>query len=479
MRLSALKILHATGFALCLLLYSITAPALAGQATVLAGSFEFTVSGCRAVSTTLDCDIAVVNRTEDDRRILIMSRFRGGIRDMRLAALGTTTIIDDAGKEYEAEFAKLSNQNSQETGQTFFNVYSGTHPVLTLHFDNVGIRVSKISRLTLVVAEAGTAGLQRLNVVFHDLPVARQAADTGPQTKLLADRRFLIETPSWRIGLQGCRAVPDGIGCTMVATSLSDGRTALFVGWQGNPGAVRSLALERLGKTTMIDEGGAAFIATQMFVQKPKTAAREDVSNGQTSWLFEPYATWRFDLYFANTQNLTRIPRLDLALADQAMRGNQASAPPTAIAARFKEIPVASMPSRAEEAPVATEWVPAPLTDGEKIGLCSSPGVQNAMLQILRMAARNPKVQRLASVAKLTLAERADLGDLRISSATAATLPAAPPASTDFLCSVTYQSGQQAPMAALIMIWPGWILFVLSSVSAGSSQCPLAFPFKW
>jgi hypothetical protein len=415
----------------------------AAPPTVRAGNFDFTLSGCRAVSVTVDCDIAVENRTSDDRRILVISRFKGGVRDMGLTTFGASTMIDDAGQTYEVESLRLANQDGTITGQSYFQVYSGTHPVLTLRFDNVGLRVSKISRITLVVAEQTPHGVEPLPVIFNNQPIARQSTNSQPDPAAAADRRFVIETPAWRFVLQGCRIVPDGIGCTLVATNLSDARNAIYLGWQGHSGAVRSIRGDLQDKTSVIDDSGAVFFATQMFVQSPGFAAHEDISNGQQSWLTEPYTDRRFDLYFANIGTaFTRLPRLDLALANQTLHGNQTSGNPTKIAARFVNIPVAPMTRSAADAAVAPRWSPAPQgsdPDGGKLKFCSATETREAMLQLLRRAVQDRNVQGLPAVAALPVAQRTDISDVQIAGTTASPVPGEPQGA-DFLCNVTYRS---------------------------------------
>src|ERR1700731_420752 len=107
---------------------------------VTAGNFTFRLSGCRAGSVTVDCDIAIENRTADDLTIRVFSRFISGVQDVRLRALGVSTMIDDAGKTYEVETLRLANQDGAPNGQSTFQIFAGTHPVLSLHFENVGLR---------------------------------------------------------------------------------------------------------------------------------------------------------------------------------------------------------------------------------------------------------------------------------------------------------------------------------------------------
>jgi hypothetical protein len=416
----------------------------AARSVVTAGNFNFTLSGCRAVSVTVDCDIAIENRTPDDRHILVISRQKQGSapQDIRLRSLGVSTMIDDAGNAYEVDSLRLSNQDGANNGQSSFEVYAGTLPVLTLHFDNVGLRVTKFSRLTLVVAEQTPGLITPLSVVFNDQPIARQATESQPRAPATSDRRFVIETPAWRLALRGCRAVPDGVGCTLIATNLSDARGAMFVGWQGHAGTVPELRKEPLGRSKMINDTGAAFIASQMFVQSPGYAAHEDISNGQQFWQTEPFADRRFDLYFTNIGTaVARLPRLDLAIANLPLQGNQGLQSPNSIGVRFMDIPVVPMVQNEADATVAPEWVPEPKgsdPDGKKLRFCSASATTEAMLQLLRGAAQDRNVQGLSAVAALPAAQRTDISDVQIASMIASPVPGEPQ-SADFLCNVTYR----------------------------------------
>jgi len=119
----------------------------------IVGDFKFKLLGCNARQDKVRCDVQVLNTTPQDRTIYVASKQLGGISSLALRGLGVTTMIDINGSSYQADAVSFANQSGDETGQSYFTVYSGTRPKLSVVFTGVD-NPATISRLDLLVGES-------------------------------------------------------------------------------------------------------------------------------------------------------------------------------------------------------------------------------------------------------------------------------------------------------------------------------------
>jgi len=117
------------------------------------GDFKFKLLGCNARQDKVRCDVQVLNTSSQDKTLYVSSKQHGGISSLALRQLGSTNMIDVNGSSYEAEAVSFANQYGDETGQSYFTVYSGTHPKLSVVFTGVD-NPATISRLDLLVGES-------------------------------------------------------------------------------------------------------------------------------------------------------------------------------------------------------------------------------------------------------------------------------------------------------------------------------------
>jgi hypothetical protein len=116
------------------------------------GDFRFTLLGCKAVQDRVQCDFKVENLTSIDKTIYVASEQHGGISSTAIRSLGKTTLIDSNGVSYIADSVFFAKNNGDETGQSYFTVYSNTTPKLSVIFTGVETPAT-IQRLDLVVGE--------------------------------------------------------------------------------------------------------------------------------------------------------------------------------------------------------------------------------------------------------------------------------------------------------------------------------------
>jgi hypothetical protein len=125
---------------------------------VVVGNLRFKLLGCNAREERVKCDIQVTNPTTLDRTLFVMSQQLSGIRDMSLANLGVTTMIDGNGASYSAKSVSFANQSGNETGQSYFTVYSNIPTKLSVYFTGVE-NPATVRRLDLLIGEQKSSGL--------------------------------------------------------------------------------------------------------------------------------------------------------------------------------------------------------------------------------------------------------------------------------------------------------------------------------
>jgi hypothetical protein len=118
----------------------------------VAGNFKIKLLECKASEDRVQCDISISNLTSIDRTLYVASKQHGGIRLVALAELGVTTMIDANGASYVADTISFANKHGDETGQSYFTVYSNTHPTLKVTFTGVE-NSATVQRLDLVIGE--------------------------------------------------------------------------------------------------------------------------------------------------------------------------------------------------------------------------------------------------------------------------------------------------------------------------------------
>ena len=117
------------------------------------GNFKFKLLGCKSSEDRVQCDLIVNNLTSLDRTLFVASKQQGGIANRAITNLiGDTTLIDSNGASYVAEAVSFAGNSGAETGQSYFTVYSGTTPKLSVLFTGVETPAT-IQRLDLVVGE--------------------------------------------------------------------------------------------------------------------------------------------------------------------------------------------------------------------------------------------------------------------------------------------------------------------------------------
>ena len=308
-----------------------------------AKDFQFTNKGCKAESTDVYCTLQVVNNSAEDHDLIVQGPMSSCCMYFHFATSNPTQIIDPLGGVHPVSDLRLSN-NPTNQNQTVFRVLAGIKYPLLLHFQNIGVDINSIARLSIIVGEHldGENVTTPLPVLFRNVPILRGSteASKAPPISPNVDKRFVVATPDWRIISRGCNGAFGEIHCTLQVANLRDIKGQLYIGGRNR-------------RAIVVDEDGNTFQSVDQFVKKEPGLTLEGGGIGNVL-TFDPYKEVSFDLIFSGvTATITQITRFDPELATSD--NGQVSVLP----AKFTNVAITSLPPKIAAAHVSGKVITA------------------------------------------------------------------------------------------------------------------------
>ena len=284
---------------------------------VSAGPYRMKLIGCRTESIDIYCDFELTSTSQND---LVITLYSSGNPY-------APVLVDAEGGSHRVSDIRLAN-NILNDHQANYSIFPGLTYKYIVHFSNVG-DVNFISRLT-IGADVVCCYTVTHSFVFRNIRLTQNISETVPSsTSPVPSSAFTVNTPDWSLALKDCRTASGAVACTANATNLRGERNGLYVGWGQ-------------GGSTLVDDVGDSYFASQLLVKRQGQPPHEDTSGGHTVLSAEPNEKLTFKLVFKGpAADLRKIARLNLAVAN-ASGGQQ-----TPFSARFLNVPIDHQPTYA------------------------------------------------------------------------------------------------------------------------------------